>query len=78
MKAKGSAVGWVILLIAIVVIGAWISCAIGAYFWNDMIAGRFGWTEPITKWDFFKLEIIADSLLWFAALFKGNSKKSND
>lgn len=78
MKVKGSAVGWIIAIIAIVVIGAWLSCAIGAYFWNDMIAGRFGWTEPITKWEFFKLELIADSLLWFATLFKGNGKKSND
>lgn len=66
----------ILAMCVIIVVGAWLSCLIGTSIWNEMIAGRFGWTEPITKWDFFKLEIMADSLLWLSFISRGgNSKK---
>lgn len=78
MSDGGRIVIVIFIICVLLAFGAWLSCLIGTSIWNEMIANRFGWTEPITKWDFFKLEIMADSLLWLTLISRsgsGNSKK---
>ena len=71
-------VGWIFIVIILFIIGAYLSCLIGTSIWNEMIADQFGWTEHISKWDFFKLEIMADSLLWLTVMFRGKGSKEKD
>lgn len=71
-------IGLILVVIVLFIVGAYLSCWIGTSIWNEMIADQFGWTEHISKWDFFKLEIMADSLLWLTVVFRGNSSKKND
>lgn len=80
MSDGSKIVAAILAMCVVIVLGAWLSCLIGTSIWNEMIVDRFEWmTEHITKWDFFKLEIMADSLLWLSFISRGgnNSKSKN-
>jgi hypothetical protein len=76
MSDGGKIIISILIVCIFLALGGWLSCLIGTSIWNEIIANRFGWTEPITKWDFFKLEIMTDSLLWCALLYKGSNSSS--
>lgn len=58
-----------IIILGVLVVGiVGLFCAwIGAMLFNNTVVEDLGWvTEPITTWQFFKLELVVDCLLSIA------------
>lgn len=77
-KSSGSkSAAWFVVIIIAVILAAFVSCVLGSSLWNNTIAGELEWTQPITAWQFFKMEVIFDCLIWFWSLGKTFSKSKD-